>query len=114
MHTIESSQATEHGHTRTRTNKKEPHPGRSKKARPIGAFKLLAFLLYSSYPGWIVYGYGKTQILACSTLGRKLGTDGKHLRRWLDYLNEQGYIEQLSYSTNRRKAQFRIRRPHNV
>lgn len=94
--------------------------------RPNGAYKLLTALLYSESPSLERptasqievegrgYARGLITIRSLRKLSRLLGTESKRVNSWLAWLEDQGYIEAVTYSENRRSCTLRLRRPRNI
>lgn len=99
--------------------------------RPYGAYKLLATLLYGSADRigslepqdaplmrWISDRGGShgshLEIPSVRRLGRLLGAESKKVNAWLAWLYEQGLLENLQWSEDRRSVRVRLTRPRNV
>lgn len=82
--------------------------------RPNGAYKLLIHLLYGQYKFMAVMPRGIVELQSIRKLARLLGTQSYTVNRWLSYLEDNGYIESLQYSPNKRSAKFKIRETSNV
>jgi len=82
---------------------------------PNGAFKLLVMLLYGKYP-YMERGAGRGIVTLHSLrkLADRLGCRSVKIRLWLQWLEDQGYIESLAISQDRRRASFRVREPSSV
>lgn len=91
-----------------------PRPKRRMRKRPSGAHKLLTLLLYGRFSFYRKLDSGAFQIISCRSMGSTLGVPSLQIKDWLRWLEDQGYIESLALSPNRRSAQFRIRRPPNA
>lgn len=89
------------------TQKKKPRKRYTH--RPNGAYKLLTYLLYSKYTFLERLPRGYIRLRYIAKLARILGSESKHVRNWIQFLQDQGYLQDLSYSQNRRSVQFRVR-----
>jgi hypothetical protein len=58
--------------------------------------------------------HGLVRLGSVRKLARLLGTESKRINAWLSYLENLSFISSLSYSSNRRSVQFRVRIPTNV
>lgn len=82
--------------------------------RPNGAYKLLVHLLYGQYQFMTVMPRGIIELQSIRKLARLLGTQSVKINKWLEFLEDHGYIESLQYSPNKRTAKFKIRATSNV
>lgn len=83
----------------------------------LGAYRLLGQLLYGEYSHMQVQAYGLVQLSSLRRTARLLGTETKQVRIWLNHLEDLGYLQSITYSTNPDRslaATFRIRAPSNV
>lgn len=80
----------------------------------LGSHRLLVHLLYAQASTMDVMPRGIIRLHSLRRTGRILGTDSRRVRTWLNYLEGLGYLESLTFSENKRMAQFRIRAPSNV
>lgn len=99
--------------------------------RPSGAYKLLATLLYGvadrvtevSYEGldaplmrWVRDGNVKAylEVPSVRRLGRLLGVESRKINMWLIWLYEQGLIENVQWSTDKRSVTVILTKPRNI
>lgn len=85
-----------------------PRPSRY----PNGAYKVLAAVLYGSYPYLERRSRGVVILHSPRALGALLGTKSIRIRGWIHWLESQGYLESVSYLPGTRAVQFRVREPH--
>lgn len=82
--------------------------------RPPGPHKLLV-LLWSAHPPIVRYQkHAVLEIPSVRKVAKLLGTESKHVRRWLHWLQDQGYLVNLECPPEQRKASFRLLPPLNL
>lgn len=84
------------------------------KYKPNGAFKLLTYVLYGQYSYMTRLPRGIIRLHSIRKIARLLGTQSFLINRHIIWLESQGYLESVSYSTNKRQVQFRVRKPTYV
>lgn len=93
--------------------------------RPTAAYKLLVYLLYNIAPEravdtpvvqWISGGShrGHLEVPSIRRLARLLGTESRRVNAWLIWLYEQGFIEHVSWSLDKRSVVLYIKKPSNT
>lgn len=84
-------------------------------ARPTTAPRLLVHLMWAHPPTVLpIPGTGAIEIPSLRKVAVQLGTVTKRINQWLLTLEDQGRIEGLVWSPNRRSVQLRIVRPPNI
>jgi hypothetical protein len=47
-------------------------------------------------------------------MGQRLNVRTAQIHKWILWLEDQGFLESLAYTENKRACQFKIRRPPNI
>jgi len=76
------------------------------------AYRVLTYLLYGHYPTFFNRpGTAQVQVLSLSKFARLVGIESKRLNTHLKWLEQQGYIRQLTYSDNKRQVHVYLEVP---
>lgn len=93
--------------------------------RPTAAYKLLVYMLYNDTPveagkaplmQWILgeTRKGYLEIPSIRRLARLLGTESRRVNAWLIWLYQQGLIDYVAWSEDRRSVKVYLRKPRNI
>ena len=84
-----------------------------KRTSNVGAYKLLALLLYTGKAP-VHYDYSGFIIPSVWKLAQFMGVRCNTLRDWLDYLERMGYITSMAWNEPRTSFRGRLREPTNI
>lgn len=88
--------------------------GKPQRKKPSGAYKLLVTLLFGRMAYLERTESGYVRLHSNAKLGQLLNVDTKYINKWFLWLEDQGFIESLAYTQDRRACQFKLRRPRNI
>lgn len=77
------------------------------------AFRLLVWMQFAA-PPLLRMEDGQIVLPSVSKVARLLSVESKHINQRLVWLEEQGYITNLSYGEGKRSCRMRLRAPTNA
>ena len=75
---------------------------------------MLVHILYGQYSHMEVGQSGIITLTSVRKLARLLGTQSATINQYFSWLEDHGYLSDLSYGPRKRSVQFRVRPPSNI